>query len=57
MLAKIFYFDCAILILDFVTISGLRKFLLDFLRVGKSKNSASQVYATQSLNNKIRYLL
>ena len=53
MLAKIIYFDCAMLILDFVTINDLRKFLLDFLRVKKSRNNADQVYATQSLSNKI----
>ena len=53
MLAKIIYFDCAMLILDFVTINDLRKFLLDFLRVKKSRNNADQVYATQSLHDKI----
>lgn len=53
MLAKIIYFDCALLILDFVTIYDLRKFLLDFLRGKKSRNSANQVCATQSLRDKI----
>lgn len=53
MLAKIIYFDCALLILDFITISSLRKFLLDFLRVKKSRKNANQVYATQSLRDKI----
>lgn len=53
MLAKIIYFDCAMLILDFVTINDLRKFLLDFLRVKKSRHNANQVYATQSLRDKI----
>jgi len=53
MLAKIIYFDCALLILDFVTIYDLRKFLLDFLRGKKSRNNANQVYATQSLRDKI----
>ena len=53
MIAKIIYFDCVMLILDFVTISGLRKFLLDFLRVNKSRKNANQVYTTQSLCGKI----
>jgi len=53
MLAKIIYFDCAMLILDFVAINSLRKFLLDFLRVKKSRNYANQLYATQSLRDKI----
>ena len=53
MIAKIIYFDCAMLILDFVTINDLRKFLLDFLSVKKSRNNADQVYATQSLRDKI----
>lgn len=53
MFAKIIYFDCAMLILDFVTINDLRKFLLDFLRVKKSRNNVNQVYATQSLRDKI----
>jgi len=41
------------LILDFVAINSLRKFLLDFLRVKKSRNYANQLYATQSLRDKI----
>lgn len=53
MLAKILFFDCTMLILDLVTISDLRKFLLDFLRVDKSRNNAGHIYATQSLSNKI----
>ena len=53
MLAKIICFDFAMLILDFVTISDLRKFLLDFLRVNKSRNNANKIYTTQSLRNKI----
>lgn len=53
MLEKIIYFDCAMLILDFVTISDLRKFLLDFLRVKNSRKNADYVYVTQSLGDKI----
>ena len=53
MLGKILYFDCAMLILDFVTINDLRKFLLDFMRVKNSRRNANQVYATQSLRDKI----
>lgn len=53
MLVKILFFDCALLILDLITISSLRKFLLDFLRVGKSKKNAQQIYATQPLKEKI----
>ena len=53
MLAKIIYFDFAMLILDIVTISDLRKFLLDFLRVKKSRSNANGVYAMQSLQDKI----
>lgn len=53
MLAKIIYFDCAMLILDFVAIYDLRRLLLDFLRVNKSKNNAIQVYAAQTLVDKI----
>lgn len=53
MLEKVIYFDFAMLILDFVTIGDLRKFLLDFLKVNKSRKKAEQVYATQSLIDKI----
>lgn len=53
MLVKILFFDCALLILDLITISSLRKFLLDFLREGKSKKNAQQIYATQPLKDKI----
>lgn len=53
MFAKIIYFDFAMLILDIVTISDLRKFLLDFLRVKKSRSNANGVYAMQSLQDKI----
>ena len=53
MFAKIIYFDFAMLILDIVTISDLRKFLLDFLRVKKSRSNANAVYAMQSLQDKI----
>lgn len=53
MLDKIIYFDCIMVILDLVVISDLRKFLLDFLRVKKSKNNANRVYESQSLSDKI----
>lgn len=53
MIAKIVYFDCIMLILDFVTIGELRKFLLDFLRVKKSRKNADLVYKTQSPSDKI----
>jgi hypothetical protein len=53
MFAKIIYFDLGMLILDSVTISDLRKFLLDFLRVKKSRSNANAVYAMQSLQDKI----
>lgn len=54
MLEKILYFDCIMLILDFVAVSGLRKILLDFLRVKRSRHNADQIYATQSLFDKIK---
>ncbi len=53
MFAKIIFFDFGMLILDSVTISDLRKFLLDFLRVKKSRSNAKGVYAMQSLQDKI----
>ena len=53
MIAKFIYFNCAMVILDFLTISELRKFLLDFLRVDKSRNNANRAYKTQSLREKI----
>lgn len=53
MLARMIYLDCAMLILDFVTISDLRKFLLDFLRVKNGRNHAKRIYTTQSLSDKI----
>lgn len=53
MLVKIIYFDCAMLILDFVTIADLRKFLLDFLYVKKSKKNISQIYYAQSTGQRI----
>ena len=53
MVAKIIYFDCIMLILDLVTIGDLRKFLLDFLRVKRSRKSADSIYAVQSMRDKI----
>ena len=53
MLGKIIYFDSIMVILDFIAISDLRKFLLDFLRVKRSKNNANRVYKSQSLCDKI----
>ena len=53
MISKILYFDCAMLILDCVTISDLRKFLLDFLAVKRSKGNFKQVYTVQSLYDRI----
>lgn len=53
MLEKIIYFDFAMLILDSVTVSELRKFLLDFLRVKKSRKNADQLYASQPLRERI----
>ena len=53
MLAKIIYFDCVMLILDIVTISDLRKFLLDFLRAKKSRSNSDHIYAIQPLRDKI----
>ena len=49
----VLYFDCAMLILDLVTISDLREFLLDFLRVKKSRKNANRVYKMQTLREKI----
>lgn len=45
--------DCAMMLLDCVTISDLRKFLLDFLKVKKSRKNAERVYAAQSIREKI----
>lgn len=53
MLAKVIYFDCVMLILDFVAISDLRKFLLDFLRVKRSRSNSDHIYAIQPLRDKI----
>ncbi len=53
MIAKTIYFVYAMLILDFVTISGLRKILLDFLRVENSRKNANKIYANQPLIRKI----
>ena len=53
MIGRIIYFDCAMMILDLVTIIGLRRFLLDFLRVKKNRNNVNTIYANQSLYNKI----
>lgn len=53
MLEAMIYFDFAMLILDCVTISELRKFLLDFLRVKKSRKNANQLYASQSFRERI----
>ena len=53
MLEIIIYFDFALLILDCVTISELRKFLLDFLRVKKSRKKTDQLYISQSLCEKV----
>lgn len=53
MLSKVIYFDFAMILLDFITISELRKFLLDFLRVKKSSNNAERIYAAQSIREKM----
>ena len=53
MLAKIIYFDCIMIVLDLVTIGDLRKFLLDFLKVKKSRKKADDVYSIQPLREKI----
>lgn len=53
MVGKIIFFDFAMLILDLVTISDLRKFLLDFLKVKKSRKNADQLYKVQSLRDRI----
>lgn len=45
--------DCAMMLLDCVTISDLRKFLLDFLKVKKSRKNAERVYSSQSIREKI----
>ncbi len=45
--------DCAMMLLDCVTISDLRKFLLDFLKVKKSRKNAKRVYDSQSIREKI----
>ena len=51
---KLIYLGCAMMILlDCVTISDLRKFLLDFLMVKKSRKNAESVYSAQSLREKI----
>lgn len=53
MVTKIVYFDCIMLILDLVTIGDLRKFLLDFLRVKRSRKNADSIYTAQSMRDKI----
>lgn len=53
MLTKLILLDSAMLILDFITISDLRKFLLDFLRVNRSIKNAKQIYHSQSLKERI----
>lgn len=53
MLELIIYFDCGMLLLDAITISDLRAFLLDFLRVKRSKSEANRIYKTQSFRDKI----
>lgn len=53
MLEKVIYFDCVMLVLDFVAISELRKFLLDFLVVKKSRKQSNLLYSNQSLCGKI----
>ena len=53
MLTTIIFVDCGMLLLDFVTISDLRRFLLDFLRVKKSRGNANRIYKSQSPRDKI----
>jgi len=53
MLGLIIYFDSALLVWDLVTISSLRDFLLDFLRVKKSKNDAKRLYNMQTIRERI----
>lgn len=53
MLAEIIYFDCAMLVLDIVTIADLRKFLIDFLFVKRSKKEAYRIFQDQTTIQKI----
>ena len=45
--------NCAMLVLDLVTISELRRFLLDFLRVKKSRKSTNRIYNTHPMKERI----
>ena len=48
MIWKLIYFDSAMLLIDSLVITYLRSFLLDFLRVKKSRNAAKKVYKSQT---------
>lgn len=52
-MGELIYLACAMILLDAITISDLRKFLLDFLRVKKSRKNAARIYSSQSFKEKI----
>ncbi len=53
MVEVIVYFDCALCIIDFITISAVRSFLFDFLIDRKNRKSAKRFHMQQSVKNRI----
>lgn len=53
MVEKIVYFDCSLCVIDFITISALRRFLFDFLIDCKNRKSAKRLYMQQPLIQRI----
>ena len=53
MINLILYFDFGLLVLDFVTIADLRKFLIDFLVVKRNVKHAMEIHRAQPLEERI----
>ena len=49
----IIYLDLAMVVLDIITISDLRRFLLDFLQVNNSRKNAKRIYDNHCLKEKV----
>lgn len=52
MVWEIIYFDFALILLDLVAIFDLRKFIIDFLYVKRSRKNAAGIYRAQTAVNK-----
>ena len=53
MVKVILYFDCILCLIDFITLSALRRFLFDFLIESKNRKSAKCFHMHQSIKDRV----